>query len=142
MYLLSENGRRHLLEFLRNLTPQALLLSTAIVLYAEWRRSPHVSWFLWLLIVGVTLLFLLAFRANIENFLDNGFSTAADIAAERDRLKGEEVHGAARIRAILSYIWRERPATILEFVVLLAIIYGAMISILYTAVAAATRSIA
>ena len=140
MYLLSENGRRHLLEFLRNLTPQVLLLSTAIVLFVLWERSQHGAWYL-TLFVGTTLLFLLAARANIENFLDNGFSSAADIAAERDRLKGEEVHGAERIRHILRYIWRERRKTFFEMALVLAVVYGSMISILITAVVTALRAV-
>lgn len=140
MYLLSENGRRHLLEFLRNLTPQVLLLSTAILLFVLWKRSQPGVWY-FTLFVGTTLLFLLAARANIENFLDNGFSSAADIAAERDRLKGEEVHGVKRIGAILRYIWRERRKTLLEIALVLAVVYGAMISILMTAVVTASRAI-
>lgn len=140
MYLLSENGRRHLLEFLRNLTPQVLLLSTAIVLFVLWKRSQPGVWY-FTLFVGTTLLFLLAARANIENFLDNGFSSAADIAAERDRLKGAEVHGAKRIRGILRYIWRERRKTLLEMALVLAVVYGSMISILITAVVTASRAV-
>lgn len=140
MYLLSENGRRHLLEFLRNLTPQVLLLSTAIVLFVLWKRSQHGAWY-FTLFVGTALLFLLAARANIENFLDNSFSSAADIAAERDRLKGQEVHGAKRIRDILRYIWREKRKTFFEMALVLAIIYGAMISILITAAVTASRAI-
>lgn len=140
MYLLSENGRRHLLEFLRNLTPQVLLLSTAILLFVLWKRGQPGVWY-FTLFVGTTLLFLLAARANIENFLDNGFSSAADIAAERDRLKGEEVDGAKRIGAILLYIWRERRKTLLEMALVLAVVYGAIISILMTAVVNASRAI-
>lgn len=140
MYLLSENGRRHLLEFLRNLTPQVLLLSTTIVLFVLWKRSQHGVWF-FVLFVGTALLFLLAARANIENFLDNAFSSAADIAAERDRLKGEKINGARRIRGILGYIWRERRKTLFELALVLAIVYGSIISILITAVATASRAV-
>ena len=134
------SGRRHQLEFLRNLTPQVLLLSTALVLFVLWKRAEDGVWYL-MLFVGTTLLFLLAVRANIENFLDNGFSSSAYIATERDRLKGAEVHGARRIRGILRYIWQERRKTFVELVWVLAVVYGAIVSILLTAVVTASRAV-
>lgn len=139
MYLFSADGRRHFLEYLRNLTPQVLLLSTAMIEYWLWKQNHAVVYAL--LCTGTGLIALLAVWANLENFLDNGFSSSADIAAERDRLKGEEIHGVSRIRGILGYIWRERRRTVFELAVVLFIIYGAVLSILMTALVTMLRTV-
>jgi hypothetical protein len=88
MYLLSKEGNRHLLEFLRNLTPQVLLLSTALLLFIFWEKRPQAYWYL-MLAVGVSVMCLVGVVANVNNLMDNAFSHAAAIAAERDRLDAE-----------------------------------------------------
>ncbi len=139
MYLLSKEGNRHLLEFLRNLTPQVLLLSSALILYVLWRKNSDAYTY-FILFLGISALSIVALIANMNNFLDNAFSHSADIAAERDRLKADSIHGASRIRLILRYIWKERRGTLVEFGIVLAFIYGAIFSILITAVVTALRA--
>ena len=137
MYLLSKEANRHLLDFLRNLTPQALLLSTALILYALWRRNDSAIYLV--LCFGIATIFVMAAVANANNFLDNAFSHSSAIATERDRLKGESPSGRASVRRIIHYIWIHKRATLFEFVVALAVIYGALFTILITAVASAVR---
>ena len=139
MYLLSKDGNRHLLEFLRNLTPQVLLLSSALILYVIWRKNSD-AYAYFILFIGISALSIVALIANMNNFLDNAFSHSTDIAAERDRLKADSIHGASRIRLILRYIWKERRGTLVEFGIVLAFIYGAIFSILITAVVTALRA--
>lgn len=139
MYLLSKEGSRHLLEFLRNLTPQVLLLSSALVLYVLWRKNP-AGYIYFVLFLGISVMCVIALLANMNNFLDNAFSHAADIAAERDRLKAESIHGMSRIGFILRYIWKHRRGTFVEFFVVLSFIYGALFALLIASVVAASRA--
>lgn len=141
MYLLSKDGSKHLLEFLRNLTPQVLLLSSALILYVLWGRNSGAYYYL-VLFVGIVAMCILALMANINNFLDNAFSHSAEIAAERDRLKGESVNGAKRIRFILKYIWTDKPKTFIELLFALGLIYGAIFAILVTSVVSALKAMA
>jgi len=86
MYLLSKDGSRHLLEFLRNLTPQVLLLSSALIIFVLWRKSPE-SYVYLVLFVGVSAMCVVAAIANSGNFMDNAFSHSAAIAAVERQAK-------------------------------------------------------
>jgi hypothetical protein len=140
MYLLSKDGSRHLLEFLRNLTPQVLLLSSALVIFVLWRKSPE-SYVYLVLFVGVSAMCVVAAIANSGNFMDNAFSHSVAIAAERDRLKSESVHGFSRLRGIIAYIWREKRSTLVELAVAMIFVYGALIVILIASVTTAMRAL-
>lgn len=106
MYLLSKEGSRHLLEFLRNLIPQVLLLSSALLLFVFWKRIHDVYPYL-VVFAGISVMCIVASIANINNFMDNAFSQSAAIATERDRLKSESIDGYVRIRRILRFIWKK-----------------------------------
>lgn len=140
MFLLSKEGNRHLLEFLRNLTPQVLLLSTCLILYILWRRAPH-SYLYLILSVTTAGICVAAIVANANNFLDSAFSHSAAIAAERDRLKASAPNGRASIRQIVGYIWREKRGTFFELVIAVIFLYGALLAILVAAVATASRAL-
>lgn len=129
MYLLSKDGSRHLLEFLRNLTPQVLLISSALIVYVVWRSDPGAYFYL-AGFIGLSAMCVLAAVANSNNFMDNAFSHSAAIAAERDRLSAASVHGVARLRAITAYIWREKPSTVVELIAAMLLVYGSLIVIL------------
>lgn len=139
MYLLSKDGSKHLLEFLRNLTPQVLLLSSAFVLFSLWYRDTNKYIYL-VLFVGIVAMSILSLIANMNNFLGNAFSHSADIAAERDRLRGESVHGTRRIWFIIKYIWTCKRTTFIELLFALGLIYGAIFAILVASVASALKA--
>ena len=140
MYLLSKEGNRHLLEFLRNLTPQVLLLSTALLLCIFWEKSPQAYWYL-LLLGGVSVMCVAAVVANVNNFMDNAFTHAAAIATERDRLETESINGLSRIIWIIRFIWKEKPSTVVELLVAIIFVYSALIAILIASLMAANRAI-
>jgi hypothetical protein len=140
MYLLSREGRRHLLEFLRNLTPQVLLLSTTLVLYALWHKNSSLYFYL-VLAIGTAALCIVAIVANADNFLDNAFSHSAAIAAERDRLKQDSTNGRASIRQIVFYIWREKRGTLVELAIAIVFLYSALFAILITGLTTAAKAL-
>jgi len=139
MFLFSKEGSRHLLEFLRNLTPQVLLLSTSFVLYILWRKSPDSYGYIALL-VAISAMCLAAIVANANNFLDNAFSHSAAIAAERDRLKATAPDGRASIRQIIRYIWNEKRGTFFELAIAVVFLYSALFAILIAAVTTASNA--
>ncbi|MGY3265566.1 hypothetical protein [Lysobacter sp. HA35] len=140
MYLLSNDGRRHLLEFLRNLTPQALLLSTAIVLFSLWRKHPDQYVYL-VLVVTTSFLCLVASIANADNFLDNAFSEGAAIVLERDRLRAAFGPGGVTGWQILLYVWKEKPVTLVELVIAIVFLYSALAAMVLAAVSAAAKAL-
>ena len=140
MFLLSKEGSRHLLEFLRNLTPQVLLLSTSLVLYILWRKSPTSYGYL-ILFFAISGMCLAAIVANANNFLDNAFSHSAAIAEERDRLKAASTSGRASIRQIIHYIWVEKRGTFFELTIVVIFLYSALFAILIAAVTTASKAL-
>ena len=140
MYLLSREGSRHFLEFLRNLTPQVLFLSTTFILYFWWRRSPTVYLY-FALFITTACVCIAAIVANANNFLDNAFSQSVAIAAERDRVKETSETGRASISQIIKYIWNEKRSAVYELAIALACIYGALFAILVTALVTASRAL-
>ena len=82
-----------------------------------------------------------AATANINNYMDNAFSHSAAIAAERDRLKAESINGYPRIRRIVNFIWKEKPGTLIELVIAMLFVYGALIAILVASVITAMRAL-
>lgn len=138
MYLISTQGSRHLLEFLRNLTPQVLLLTTALVLFVLWQKNGGFLYpALFFAVVGV---FLMALIANASNFLDNAFADAVAIAAERDRQKAAAADGRVSASEMVRYIWKEKPRALVEFLIASVVIYVALAAILLAAFLAALRA--
>lgn len=50
-------------------------------------------------------------------------------------------NGYARLRQIARFIWKEKPGTVVELVVAVLFVYGALIVILIASVMTATRAI-
>ena len=135
MHLLSINGRKALLEFLRNLTPQVLLLSCALYFYVQW-AAQQGTWSL-ILFLGLSLLAIMAAFANIEAFLDSAFSQADWVSEQRAKLTAKGL--IRRIFQIVVLIAKHKPVTLLELTVALVVIYGASTTLVVTAIATVKR---
>lgn len=140
MYLTSSNGSKVLLEFLRNLTPQVLLLSSALILFSIWQEKPDSYIFL-VLAIGMSAMCLMAMYANANNFIDNAISDLDVLAAERDRLNSESIHGFARIRKLTAYTWKEKRGAFLELAIAICFIYITLFVVLVASVVAAFRTL-
>lgn len=135
MKLLVPDGRKALLEFLRNLTPQILLLSSAIVLVVGAGKpeamSPMMSY---ALAGGLFIVWLLAFFANFENFLDSSFSDSKFVSAERRRVILTEKSPLKRIGKLLYSIAKHSKITFVELLLAMVIIYVSMFTVLISAI--------
>lgn len=138
MYLISKEGSRHLLEFLRNLTPQVLLLSSAVILCFYWFEKQGSLVYL-ILSVGVVIMCAFATIANANNFIDNAFSHTEAIANERDRLESNSVDGIKRVLGLIRYIWSEKPGTIIEIAIVFLFVYGALTAVVVASISTAIR---
>ncbi|MDB5956064.1 MAG: hypothetical protein JWP60_2672 [Ramlibacter sp.] len=90
--LLLREGQRPLLEYLRNLTPQILLASTALVLGVrlDFHRFDPANWLATFAFIFCVGLFVLAFFANMNIFLDALLDTLSPYGrvARRLRVRG------------------------------------------------------
>lgn len=135
MHLLTTNGRKALLEFLRNLTPQVLLLSCALYFYVQW-SAKHGYWSL-ALFLGLTGLAIMAAFANMDSFLGSAFSQSDWVVQQRDELAEKGL--ARRIWRLVTLIAKHKPVTFVELLVALVVIYGASATLLVTAIATVKR---
>ena len=140
MYLLSKEGRKHLLEFLRNLTPQVLLLSTFFILLIQGASGdrPVLNY---LMAALVACLLAMAISANVENLLDNAISSSKPIAAERDRLKDSETSRRLRVWNLVKYIWSHHKSAFIELILAIAVLYFGLFAVFISALAAARRAL-
>ena len=135
MHLLTNNGRKALLEFLRNLTPQVLLLSCALYFYVQW--SAKQGYWSFALFLGLTELAIMAAFANMDSFLSSAFSQSDWVAQQRDELAEKGL--IRRIWRLMTLIAKHKPVTFIELLVALIVIYGASATLLVTAIATVKR---
>ncbi|QNP59498.1 hypothetical protein [Paenacidovorax monticola] len=115
--LILKEGQRPLLEFLRNLTPQVLLATTALLLWVrlDFRRidlSNLPSTVAFFFCVG---LFCLAFLANLNQFVDALLDNLGVYArfARRERMRGLDPRNA--VFRTFRAMFRHRPTLLLDF---------------------------
>lgn len=140
MQLFGPAGRRALLEFLRNLTPQILLFSSAIILFISSQRADAKSPLV-LQVLGVGLIFIwfVAFLSNFENFLESAFSDSRFIGAEKKRILLTEKGALKLICALLGSIATHSKVTFVELVLALIVIYGSALAVLIGVITATAK---
>lgn len=135
MHLLTTNGRKALLEFLRNLTPQVLLLSCALYFYVQW--SAKQGYWSFALFLGLTGLAIMAAFANMDSFLSSAFSQSDWVAQQRDEIVEKGL--LRRIWRLMRLVAKHKPVIFIELLVALIVIYGASATLLVTALATVKR---
>jgi hypothetical protein len=137
------SGRDAFLEFLRNLTPQALLLSAGIIILSLIKR-PYMSWAnfgYWLLFASLLSIVFLAATANTWKFLDNAFSGSSWARKTTRRIKSRAAKPHRRSLLFLLATWRYKRVMFWEFTVAVAIIYACLIATLSMATHNTMRSL-
>ncbi len=137
---LFDHSRKPLLEFLRNLTPQVLLGSTARVLYErlDFRHWDISNWIPTLAFWGATAIALLAFVANqsllTESLMDYYDSRSAAVTSVRRLYRRTGSHWKAALG-----MFKREPTVVLVLALILAISQVAWFVVVY-AVASAARN--
>ncbi|MBD9407237.1 hypothetical protein IB236_17990 [Acidovorax sp. ACV02] len=92
MLIFKKEGQRALLEFLRNLTPQVLLATTALLLWIhlDFKRFDLSNWPSTVAFFSCVGVFWLAFLANLNQFVDALLDNLTVYArfARRERVRG------------------------------------------------------
>jgi hypothetical protein len=99
-----------LLEYLRNLTPQVLLLALAIVAWVGLDTTkPDLSWTGIKNLAVPTLvfgLFLFAFWSNMQQFLERAVSVSEAVDIEATRLARQEIPLRKKLLGLVPIIWK------------------------------------
>ena len=136
-------GRSAFLEFLRNLTPAALLASIAFLL---WFRLDFTSidlsnWSTTVAFFGCALTAALAFWANVWSFLDNAFTPIPKLDRAMRYLRRRELSNVARLKALATLTWRAKPTIVIEAVLAVIVVYAALFVGVISALSAAATAL-
>lgn len=119
---LFNGGRAHYLEFLRNLTPQIILLSITLLIGAklDFSRFDIGNWLPTTLFFFLFGSFALAFYANSTLFYERCFSNLIQWRLELfDSLNAQEIKGWRRFFEKLRALWKEKLVEALEVMVVI-----------------------
>ena len=142
MILLNE-GQRPFLEFLRNLTPQALLASTALLLGVrlDFGRVDLSNWFSTLSFFLCVAFACLAFFANMNQYFDALLASVDRFGTLARRLVRLGVTRRWALAISLRAIWRRRPSVFLDLVASYALVNVAWVAIATAALASARSAL-
>jgi hypothetical protein len=142
MYLLKD-GRAAYLEFLRNLTPQTIILTFALVAgyglkptccYPENAKQTAIFFYL----LGI---WGLAFFANCSLFFERYLASVGHINRAGRLLKKRGVVGFRNLRLVMCHTWRKERIVFIEVIVVLLILEVGLLLVVLSAVGPATTFI-
>lgn len=139
MHLLKE-GRAAFLEFLRNLTPQALILSIAIIsgMKLDFTRLNFSNTGPTLTFLSLILIWAMAAWSNSSLFLEKSLVTVKPINRASRLFARQGLTSLRLMRANLSYSWRNQKFIFIELVVLMTIIELGLVVVIITAISSAS----
>ncbi|WP_426803940.1 hypothetical protein [Stenotrophomonas sp. SrG] len=141
MNLLTASGGKALLDFLRNLTPQIVLLTTAILLFtAAGEPKTNMPLALYGLAVCLVVIWLLAFIASFESFMQHAISDSDFMKAERKRIRLVEKNAAKRAWKLFCSLASHSKITFLEFFIAVVVTYSAILTVVLSAIKASLLS--
>ena len=134
-------ARGPFLEFLRNLTPQILLLSIAIIMGTKldftkfdlsntWNTMPFI------LVVGT---FFAAAIANMSMFIEGSCRSIEEIDEQSKRLHSEGVKGLAHLKKLGTLLFKKSKVLFFEVVVALLIVQVGFLAVFISSIQAATN---
>lgn len=142
MQILTE-GRSAFLEFLRNLTPQALILAFALKL-----GEPLTATCCYSENITQTALFIILFCAwvaavweNSSLFVEKCLFSAPSINEEAKRLKDSGLIGNKHFYALLKYAIKKKPTIFLETFVVFLFVEAALTFVVVLAIDTASKFI-
>ncbi|AYF20052.1 hypothetical protein ACJO2A_23445 [Vibrio parahaemolyticus] len=138
------SGRKHYLEFLRNLTPQVLLLSFALTVGSRLNFGVFdlSNWLPTAIFFVLLIAFLSAFYANCCQFVAGvygDFGRWSDKIGRAAASNGRA--GRRRIMFIICALWRYKKIVFLEVIFIVFFIQIAFSIVTVSAILAATRQL-
>lgn len=125
-------GKGPFLEFLRNLTPQILLFSVALVLTVklDLNKVDLENWRATLPFLAMISIFVCAAMANVLNFIEASCRSFSPIDEESKRLKKEGITGFRHFNIIWKMLWKKSKWAIVEMLIAIFVVqvgWGAVI---------------
>lgn len=141
--LIFKEGQRPLLEFLRNLTPQVLLGTTALLLWVhlDFRRIDLSNWLSTLAFFFSVALFCLAFLANMNQFLDAMLENLGVYARYARRQRARGISPRRATYSTFKAMFRHRPTLLLDFIGTVVIVNVGLLAITFAALNAAKAAL-
>lgn len=132
-------GRSAFLEFLRNLTPIALIGSVAVVAgyRLDFARFDAANWRMTAEFVFCTVTAILAFFANLIGFMERSLSAPQGLEQEIKSMTLEGSSTRARLWMLVSYTWNHKPLMFVEIAVVLAVVYSALFGLVQAVISVA-----
>lgn len=130
------SGRVHLLEFLRNLGPQAVLLSLGLLagIKLDFGKIDLSNWFATGLFWMFILIFCLCAYANISLFIERCVGARTRLAKYKGRLRQLHVRGFPHTYHAMKFTWQHERIFFLELTVLAVVLEFGLSSMLMTAI--------
>jgi len=132
-------GRPAFLEFLRNLTPIALIGSVAVVAgyRLDFGRWEPENWRMTAEFLFCTTTAVLAFLANMIGFIERSLSTPQGL---EETIKAMTLDGRstrARLWMLVAYTWNKKPVMFLEIAVVFVVVYAALFGFMQSVISVA-----
>lgn len=134
-------ARGPFLEFLRNLTPQILLFSIAIIMSSKLDLSTFDFGNIWnslpfFLVVATSFA---AAIANMFMFIEGSCRSFADIDDESKRLHSAGIKGGAHLKALGVMLYKKSKLLFVEVMVVFLIVQVGFLAVFVTSIQAATN---
>ncbi|MBX8488175.1 hypothetical protein [Pseudomonas cichorii] len=138
-------NRKALLEFLRNLTPQVLLLTLVFIFTANLNLEKfdisHEGFKRTIPPLACLLVFLGAFLANITQFIESALTSPPKLKKLADVITRQEIKFWVRISKLTTAAWRHNKPGFFEVGLVLFISYVAFYVVVYVAIQSALKSL-
>lgn len=129
-------GRGPFLEFLRNLTSQALILSIALV--AGYNLEPTCCYpentKQTVIFISFVIIAFIAIWANCSLFIENYLISVERINRVSRLLACLGISGAQNLCATVRYTWRKQRMVFAEVVIVFILVEFGLIAVLFTAI--------
>lgn len=140
---LMKDGRKHFLEYLRNLTPQALILSFVILLgtKVEFNNVTYEK----TVLIGMLLVFIaiwsLSTYANASLFFEQALGENKIINKYSSRIRATKIKSPYIVYLLVKHAWKQSKLYFVEVAFIITVLQGGVILVSYSAINAAAAFI-
>lgn len=129
-------GRSAFLEFLRNLTPIALIGSVAVVagIRLDFGRVDPSNWRMTVEFWFCAVTAVLAFIANMLSFIERSLSAPDGLEKEIKAMTLDGRSTRSRLWALVTFTWKTKPLMFVEGVIVLVVVYSALFAFMQSVI--------
>lgn len=138
--MIFSNSKEAFLEFLRNLTPQILLLSIALVQSTnlDLRKFDIKNFLGTVPFILVITVFIAAMVANMFVFIEKSVQSIQTIDAKSQELHAQNIKGAQHLSELFKSLWKIKKVLVFELISVALIIEIGMFAVFIGAIPTAS----